>query len=121
MSRKVFDHCNMRAVSVQWVEGRGVPDLYNKQDWLLSKELSLVLSWKSTVTTQGFCLHPLQIGCSGKLATLYQLNVVHDSWWAGLERQGLNRKMAGTEKKVSAVSSCLLGSGLYFLFLFLRY
>lgn len=46
MSRKVFDHCNMRAVSVQWVEGRGVPNLYNKQDQLLSKELSLVLSWK---------------------------------------------------------------------------
>lgn len=33
------------------------------------------------------------------LATLYQLNVVHDSWWTGLERQGLNRKMAGTEKE----------------------
>lgn len=63
MSRKVFDHRNMRAVGVQWVEGRGVPDLYNKQDRLLSKELSLGLSWESAVATQGLCLHPFQIGC----------------------------------------------------------
>lgn len=63
MSRKVLDHYNMRAVISH------VPDLYNKQDQLLSKEPSIVLSWKSTVATQGLCLHPLQIGCSGTLAS----------------------------------------------------